>query len=155
MLTHLDILDTCTEILDILKSDILDFDILGLIQCQDAGISGFKTNHSLRVTNATRLFQHGVDEQLIMTRTGHRSVSGVCTYNRVSDDQKETLSSNLNSTTNATDCPPPQKREEIGLEQTLPHAQTQLFELQSSERDFPTLNLHGYSLITINYTVRK
>ena len=69
--------------------------------CQDAGISGFKTNHSLRVTNATRLFQHGVDEQLIMTRTGHCRVSGVCAYNRVSDDQKETLSSNLNSTTNA------------------------------------------------------
>ena len=65
--------------------------------CQDAGISGFKTNHSLRVTNATRLSQHGVDKQLIMTRTDHRSVSGVCTYNRVSDDQKETLSSNLNS----------------------------------------------------------
>ena len=29
--------------------------------------------------NTTRLFQHGVDEQLIMTRTSHRSVSGVHT----------------------------------------------------------------------------
>ncbi len=38
----------------------------------------FKTNHPLRVSNATRLFQSGVDEQLIMTRTGHRSVQGVC-----------------------------------------------------------------------------
>ena len=60
---------------------------------QDASISGFKTNHSRRVTNATRLFQRGVDEQLIMTRTGHHSVSGVRTHKRVSDDQKETLSS--------------------------------------------------------------
>ena len=59
----------------------------------------------------------------------------VRTYEMVSDDQKKTLSSILNSTTNATDCPPPQKREKVGLEQTLPHAQTQLFELQSSERD--------------------
>ena len=44
--------------------------------CQVAGISGFKTNHSLRVTSATRLFQSGLDEQLIMSRTGHRSVEG-------------------------------------------------------------------------------
>ena len=48
--------------------------------CQIAGITGFKTNHSLRVTAATRLFQAGVDEQLIMKRTGHRSVDGVRKY---------------------------------------------------------------------------
>lgn len=29
--------------------------------CRDAGISGFKTNHSLRVTTATRLFHSGAD----------------------------------------------------------------------------------------------
>ena len=114
-----------------------------------------QTIHCMRVTNATRLFQCGVEEQLIMTRTGHRSVSGVRTYKRVLDDQKETLSNILNSTTNATDCPPPQKREKVGLKQTLPHAQTQLFEFQSSERDFPTLNLSGCSSIIINYTVHK
>ena len=43
--------------------------------CDSAGIGGFKTNHSLRVTSATRLFQSGVDEQLIMGRTGHRSIA--------------------------------------------------------------------------------
>ena len=32
--------------------------------CKAAGISGFKTNHSLRVTSATRLFQSGIDETL-------------------------------------------------------------------------------------------
>ena len=39
--------------------------------CKNAGIGGFKNNHSLRVTTATRLFQAGVDEQLIMEQTGH------------------------------------------------------------------------------------
>ena len=68
--------------------------------CQEAGIQGFKTNHSLRVTNATRLLQSGVDEQLIMTRTGHRSVQGVRTYKRVSEDQKLALSTVLNAATN-------------------------------------------------------
>ena len=68
--------------------------------CQEAGIQGFKTNYSLRVTNATRLLQSGVDEQLIMTRTGHRSVQGVRTYKRVSEDQKLALSTVLNAATN-------------------------------------------------------
>ena len=48
--------------------------------CQNAGIMGHKTNHSLRATCATRLFEHNVDEQLIMNRT-----AGVRSYKRVSD----------------------------------------------------------------------
>jgi len=37
--------------------------------CKIAGISGFRTNHSLRATTATRLHQSGcVDEQQIMER---------------------------------------------------------------------------------------
>lgn len=53
--------------------------------CIVAGISGYKTNHSLRATCATRLFEKGVDEQLIMNRTGHRSEKGVRNYKRVND----------------------------------------------------------------------
>lgn len=34
--------------------------------CKAAGIQRYKTNHSLRVTNATRLYASGVDEQLVM-----------------------------------------------------------------------------------------
>ena len=34
-----------------------------------AGISGHFTNHSLRATSATRIFDAGIDEQLIMSRT--------------------------------------------------------------------------------------
>ena len=33
-----------------------------------AGITDYKTNHSLRATSATRLFHHNVDEQLIMEK---------------------------------------------------------------------------------------
>ena len=65
-----------------------------------AGIPGFETNHSLRVTTATRLFQSGIDEQLIMDRTGHRSVDGIRRYKRVSEDQKQETSNILNSATN-------------------------------------------------------
>ena len=45
--------------------------------CKNAGIPGYKTNHSFRATNATWLFDCDVDEQLIMERTGHLSCAGV------------------------------------------------------------------------------
>ena len=38
--------------------------------CSDAGILGFKTNHSLQVTSAIRLLHSGADEQLILSHTG-------------------------------------------------------------------------------------
>ena len=56
--------------------------------CSAAGIQGFRTNHSLCATAATRLYQAGVDEQLIMETTGHRSLEGVRSYKRTSEDQK-------------------------------------------------------------------
>lgn len=68
--------------------------------CTQAGIEGHKTNHSLRATAATRLYQSGVDEQQIMERTGHRSLEGVRSYKRTSRQQREALSDILNRSTN-------------------------------------------------------
>ena len=55
--------------------------------CSLAGTPGRKTNHSLRATAATRLFQHGTIEQLIMKVTGHHSLDDVRAYKMVSNDQ--------------------------------------------------------------------
>ena len=63
--------------------------------CKNAGIPWHKTNHSLRATTATRLYQSGVDEQLV-ERTGHRSLDGVRSYKRTSASQREALSDILN-----------------------------------------------------------
>ena len=38
--------------------------------CEEGGISGYRTNHSLRATAATRMYDMGVDEQLICEKTG-------------------------------------------------------------------------------------
>ena len=64
--------------------------------CKLAGIHGHKTNHSLRATATSRLYQAGVDEQLVMEVTGHRSLEGVRSYKRTSDTQREALSDILN-----------------------------------------------------------
>ena len=68
--------------------------------CNEAGIEGFFTNHSLRTTAATRLFAAGMDEQLIMLRTGHRSATGVRSYKRTTSTLKKQTSSVLNDCTN-------------------------------------------------------
>ncbi|XP_046578507.1 uncharacterized protein LOC124286206 [Haliotis rubra] len=56
--------------------------------CKQAGFEGFYSNHSLRATCATRLFQSGIDEQLIARTTGHRSTA-VREYKRVSTAQEK------------------------------------------------------------------
>ena len=60
--------------------------------CKAAGIGGFKTNHSLRATAATRLYQAGLDEQLIMETTGHQRLDGVRNYKRTSVEQQQVVS---------------------------------------------------------------
>ena len=73
--------------------------------CKCAGIEGYKTNHSLRATSTTRLYQAGVDKQLVMERTGHRSLEGVRSYKRTSDTQREALSDIINLQKTATPAP--------------------------------------------------
>ena len=58
--------------------------------CKDGGLHGYRTNHSLRTSAATRLYQAGVDEQLITEVTGHRS-NAVRNYKRTSTAQKRTI----------------------------------------------------------------
>ena len=62
-----------------------------------AGFEGHYTNHSLRVTSTTRLFDAEVDKQLIMTRTSHSSTDGVRAYKRTSDKLRQLTSDVLNS----------------------------------------------------------
>ena len=58
--------------------------------CTVAGIGGFKTNHSLQATSTSRFYQLGVEEQ--MERTSHRSIDGVRSYKRTSEEQRVVLS---------------------------------------------------------------
>ena len=54
--------------------------------CKKAGLPGFFSNHSLRLTCATTLYQNDVDEQLIQEITRHRSLA-VRAYKRTCDSQ--------------------------------------------------------------------
>ena len=43
------------------------------IMMSEAGVEGYYTNHSLRVTAVSRLFQNDVNDKVIKGVTGHRS----------------------------------------------------------------------------------
>ena len=81
-----------------LGHNVLQQVVLNLFEA--AGIPGHYTNHSLRVTSATRLFKACVDEQLIMQRTGHSSTT-VRAYKRIRDKLKPLTSDVLNTTMSA------------------------------------------------------
>lgn len=64
---------------------------------KSAGIKGYFTRHSLRVTAATRMYDAQLDEATIMSRTGHRSVDGLRAYKKSSEKLKELSSTILNA----------------------------------------------------------
>ena len=64
---------------------------------KQTGVSGKFTNHSLRATTATRLFDAGVNKQLITSRTGQSSTTGVRSYKHVTAQLCEKTSSILNA----------------------------------------------------------
>ena len=61
----------------------------GLVKkmCSDAKVPGNFTNHSLRATGATLLFNASVPESIIHKRTGHKSLDTLRTYERVTPAQ--------------------------------------------------------------------
>ena len=60
--------------------------------CELAGITGVKTNHSLRVSGASALFDAGVPERIIQGRTGHRCLESLRVYERVTNQQNQKVS---------------------------------------------------------------
>ncbi|CAC5371300.1 unnamed protein product [Mytilus coruscus] len=54
--------------------------------CTRIGLTGKRTNHSLRASSATRLYNAGIEEQRVAETTGHRS-KAVRVYKRTSVDQ--------------------------------------------------------------------
>jgi hypothetical protein len=59
--------------------------------CAQAEVGEYKTNHSLRATAASRIYQSGLDEQLVCETTGHRS-NCVRGYKRTTETQRRAVS---------------------------------------------------------------
>ena len=59
-----------------------------------------RTNHILRATGATSLFKKHVPAKLIQQVTGHRSVEGLCHYEKVGSTERQAASNILTDATN-------------------------------------------------------
>ena len=77
--------------------NILDIKLSGM--CKMANIEGKISNHSLRATSATTMFQMGVPEKIIQEHTGHRSLEALRTYERANEDQHRAASKVLCAST--------------------------------------------------------
>ncbi len=55
----------------------------------ESGVTARYTNHSLRATAVTRMFNKGVPEKLIAEKTGHRSLKALRAYERTSVIQEK------------------------------------------------------------------
>ncbi len=105
---------------------------------KSANLTGYYTNHSLRASAPTRMFTSGVDEQAIMSVTGHSSTDGVRAYKHMSEQLKELTSTLLNQA--GEPAPPPKKKVEEGKENLPQHRPTV----------DPVFQISGGSHITIN-----
>ncbi len=85
---------------------------------KSANFTGYYTNYSLRASAATRMFTSGVDEEAIMSVTGHSSTDGVRAYKRMSEQLKELTSDVLNQA--GEPVPPPKKKKVKEGKENLP-----------------------------------
>ena len=69
--------------------------------CQEAGIEGHKTNHSLRETGSQELFEAGVPKIIIEKRTGNTFLAArVC--KRTTTEQQQVISAVLHAEKNTS-----------------------------------------------------
>ena len=115
---------------------------------KQAGVPGFFTNHSLRATSTTRMYEAQLDEASIMQRTGHRSVNGVRAYKRRTDKLEELMSTVLNGTIVKT----PKVEEKTSIKEE----QKENKEKVCPNVNLPTMpwNFEGASGFTINFNFK-
>jgi integrase len=58
--------------------------------CSSAGISGKKTNHSLRLFGVSSMFEENIPEKIIQERSGHRSITALRVYEKITNQQMTT-----------------------------------------------------------------
>ena len=114
--------------------------------CREAGIEGNITNHSLRATSATQMYDKGVPEKIIQERTGHRSLEALRMYERTNEHQHQAVSAILSAPSSSSSTSYNQyiEREKVNISHTVcqPHQ-------PSNASNFTFQNLHN---CTINIT---
>ena len=62
-----------------------------------SGCGAKYSNHSLRATAITHMFNSGISEKIIAETSGHKSVKGLCAYKHTSCEQQKQITSIVNN----------------------------------------------------------
>ena len=116
--------------------------------CAEAGLSEKKTNHSLRATAATALFEANIPEKLIQERTGPHSVDALQQYQR-STVQQHQATSKISATNNGLDYQEAAKPISTTASSHASSSASTLATTSNSQAPF-TLNIGSLSGCTIN-----
>ena len=118
------------------------------LMCQQAGIDGNKTNHSLRATGATQLYESGVPEKLIQERTGHRSLEALRMYERTNENQHKAVSSILSATGKTSYAEHMYADDASSISSTVAtvHQASTLTQTQNTQPGFSFHNIYGCTI---------
>ena len=110
--------------------------------CMNAGISGNKTNHSLRSFGVTEMFTSKLPEKVIQERSGHRSLDALRVYEKTDDRQLIDVSRVLSCSNqpNLIECSQSTNNSVVVTQAT-----------QSSEQHI----FHGCTFTNCNFTFQK
>ncbi|XP_038068807.1 zinc finger MYM-type protein 2-like isoform X3 [Patiria miniata] len=111
--------------------------------CRQGGLAGYRTNHSLRASAASRLYRENVDEQLICEVTGHRS-NTVRNYKRTSENLKRKINSVIQGRASGTVACTPSAKKLATSTATTPSGGTGTDSTKDSPRNFT---------VTVNVTL--
>ena len=65
--------------------------------CKKSECGAMYTNHSLRATSITRMFNNGIPEKVIAETSGHKSVKALRCYEHTSSEQQKAVTSVVNN----------------------------------------------------------
>ena len=77
----------------------------------ESGLGVHYTNHSLKATAVTRMYNTGVPEKLIAEKSGHKSLKALRVYERTSEFQQKSAGQCIQSGTSFDPIPLPEDRE--------------------------------------------
>ena len=78
---------------------------------EKAGLQNKYSNHSLRVTSITRMFNAGITEKVMAERSGHRSLKALRTYEKTSVELEQLAGQSIAKDISETDKKPPKASE--------------------------------------------
>ena len=111
----------------------------------EAYSSSNKTNHSLRATSATQMYNSSVPEKIIQERTGHRSLEALRMYERINQQQHQVVSNVLSTPVQSISYNHYIESERVKVSCTTSEA-PQTTHVQYAAANYSFQNLHGCNI---------